>query len=448
MGDEPEIWIDDRPGTDGPQRAPDPGPDSGSGRGRWIALAAGFVALLALIAVQHFAGSTPDSDTAPTPSVSETPPPASSSPTHAPESTSLTATDGSTAFETAVGRGDVAAARSRTAEIVASVNPMPSTGTTTPVGLPGAPFELVGLQWNGAMSTAPAVVRYRSDTGATVRTEVSSLIGNGPLSFIVTDDATVIRPSNGFPLVMPDDKPAVHAGGLLSYAGRAFPTADPHQVWATGLDYRGMLTLQLTDPLTGDAAGQTITLPMSVTNPGPDALTPDGAGYLLLRMAGGVYDLTPGGAELVTHGEMLAAGPTGYLVYECDDSAQCSAAVVDRATGSHMTLDGYAPSAPTASGQIQGVISRDGRYAALIGRSTGGPPLGIIDLHADTARPILLPLAGVPSDASSMLAFTPDSQHLIVISGDYTRVVDPATGEVLGELPVPPLMALAIRPLG
>jgi hypothetical protein len=423
MADEPEIWISDDPGSDGAQRGP--------GRGRWVALLAGFAALLALIAVQHFATGSTNDDTALTPSVTATAPPSTS------RSTSLPSTAGSTETPLSSPR-------------FATPSPTAPVTVTTSGNAALEGWELVGFQWFGAVGSGnAAVVRYRPGTGELVTTPTPPLMSNGPLSFVATADAVVIRPMDHVPaLVVPDGRPAEVAGGLLTPAYLALPGPRSDRVWVAAPD-GDAVDLILVDS-TGRLTGPVIKPPPSLGIRGGFGMTRDGDGAVLASAIGGVYDLRPGETRLVTHGTVLAAGPTGYLVYECDEAAHCSTAVVDRASRTRTVLGGYAPSAVVASGQAQGVISPDGRHAALFDYSAG-PQVILVDLRTgDSAVVDTSPNSQAPiwGDAATLFAFTPDTGTLLVAAAGGVDAVDVATGTVRGRLPVPTLAAIAIRPVG
>jgi hypothetical protein len=423
MAGDYQLWIDD---SGGPPPPPDQQP-RGPRWSRWIALVAGFAALLALIAVQHFTGSAPRADTAPSPSVTQPP---STSPPPTPTPTSSTA--------------------SRTSPFTPTLPPTtPVTATTSgEYSLPGQRWELVGFQWSGAAGGGSAVVRYRPDTGELITTPIPPLSSSGPFSFVATGNAAIIRPMdfvNGY--VIPDGRPAaVAAGPLLSGGGQPIlPSADPNLVWVPTVDGTE-ISIVRTDSA-GHAQGAALKPPASLTSTG--MLTPDGAGGVLFGAVGGVFDLRPGEARLVTHGAVLAAGPTGYLVYECDESARCGAAVVDHATHRHTPLHSDLPAAGFL-GQIQGVISPNGRYAAIIDFSQG-PRLIVVDLRSGAWTPVgdsLNSRAPMWGDASPVVAFTPDSGTLLMAAAGGVDVVSPSSGEVLGRLPLPPLAAMALRLVG
>ncbi len=461
---EPEVWISD--GPEGPDAGPPPGGAPrrpGRGWGRWIAIVAGFAVLLALVSVQHYLGSTSGHGAEPTTAVSVTPPPTTSRPETPPTDmtkTSTVATSGHSDDQGTNSDGATTGTLHGGPMIVTTVpdtttTPQtapaaPITSTGSPAELDTAPFDLVALLWNGNLSSGATIVDYRADTGATVRTELPALMSNGPMSFVVTATATIIRPWDGVPgYVVADGASMAIAGGLLEQGGPVFPSVQADRVWAmsspsmsTGTD----VILELVDAQ-GHTTGATIKPPPSLGIDGPWGLRPDGAGGVLADAVGGVYELRPDGTRLVTHGRVLAAGPTGYIVYECSDAGECTAAVLNRSTGKRAPLPRYTPPASAVIGQFPGVISPNGRYAALLDLAPGGPPLSILDLRTGKRTPILLSIDGrFAGDASAAVAFTPDSRVLAVMSGEYVRWVDSTTGNVLGELHLGPLFAISIRP--
>lgn len=449
--DEPEVWVsvDPGPGRGGP-------PGSGLGRpggpgrgwGRWIAIIAGFAVLIAVVALQRSLTGGGDGSADPTTGVSPpTAPPTAPTDDHLPcANCSEIRTESPTTGDHPAG---------------------PITTAGAPAELDAAPFELVALLWNENLGSAAEVVRYRAGSGETVRTALPALMSNGPLSFVVTDTAAMVRPWDGVPgYVVVDGAQAEVADGQLGPGGPIFPSAGQDRVWATSQEIAGAtvppsteedsvsvtaeegagVRLELVD-IHGHPTGTMLKPPPSLGVDGPWGLRPDGAGGVLADAVGGVYDLTPDETRLVTHGRVLAAGPTGFLVYECEDGGHCSAAVRVRSTGKRTPLPDLTVPRSTVISQFPGVISPDGRYAAILDL-VGGPPLSIVDLHTGERTSVMVPIGGrFARDASSNLAFTPDSRVLAVTSGTYVRWVDPATGKVLGELhfDTPP-MAIAIRP--
>jgi hypothetical protein len=154
--------------------------------------------------------------------------------------------------------------------------------------------------------------------------------------------------------------------------------------------------------------------------------TADGAGYLLVSGSGGVYDARPDGMHRVTTGQVLAAGPAGWLVAECDVNHHCANVLRDRA-GRSRTVPGTAnlTRSPT------GVISPDGATATVFTTTPDNvPALTLIDLATGHSRRIDMPEA-IQTDESS-LAWSPDSRWLFVVdAAGHLRVVDPTTADWL-----------------
>lgn len=454
---EPEFWIEDGSDTGGDDGDWD---DSGWGGGsgppgppggptppkqprrwlRWAAIGAGLAVIAGLIAWQSRGGSN---DTNLSTDLDNT------------VRTSQVHTSAQQVSPTAAGtdlpviQGTSTPAQHQVV-FLPSADPQPSTTTAAPAALPGAPFELVGLQWDGRPDSVAAVVRYRSDTGVTVRTEIPGFMGSGPISVVATDDAVVIGAGGGFTYVVPDGEPASSLRGLLAYAGQILPAADPHLVWGRSFDYQGTIQLTLANPLSGQAAGATFAIPKSISDLGSDALSPDGAGGVLGETAGGIYELRSSGARLLTHGALLAAGPSGYLVYECDEVATCSTISIDRATGDRTTL-------PTDANPFvnlpRAVLSPDGRHAATGKSSQGHGPesfFTLIDLAASPAPAIAdYAIDGSPlGTGSTSVAFSPDGAVLLAAAESSVSVIETDTGAQLGPLPIRGLAAIAVRPIG
>lgn len=446
-GDGPEIWIERDPGSGsgpGPKREP-------GGRGRWIALIAGFAALLAIIGIQHYTGGGGDNDTAP--SVSVTPPPTTPRTTGAPTTTRRPATTAARSSTSHASTGFGSGNSDPNSRLLAT-STVPDTAH-----LANATWQLIGYGPAG-------VSRYTPGTGLRVNTPVPALGSGGPLSFAVTADTAVIRPfdlTQGF--AVPDGKIAQPLGGLLS-RGVVLPGPDPDHVWTvtgggveTGTwgassarvtagasvavtpDAGPMLVLV---DAQGNLAGPVIDLP-ETGGMNPDyAVHPDGAGYVLFDGVGGTYSLHPDGTHLVTHGQVLATGPVTMVVYECDDAARCQTVAIDRATGKRRPLSANLAADTTGVG----VTSPDGTRAALLNRSTGKLTLANLASEAPTRSFVVGPIDVPTVEDSNLLAFTPDGRYLLATGGTHLEVFDVAAGSPAGALPVPPLSAIAIRPAG
>lgn len=452
MAQQHEMWITqgppgDQPPSGPPNGSPPHGP--GHGWGRWIAIVAGFAVLIGIVAAQHLISGPTGRSAQPTTGESVTPQPTGSRPETPDTATSMTEVPGDsspsqpTAYpQTFTGHGGPYTTSA------AELSPAAPVTTTAARSLPGEGWELVGLQWSGGISSGGvAVVTYRPSTGRVVTTHVPAINSNGPLSFVATSDAAIIRPMDNVDgYVVPNGDPATVSGGLLNAGGQIFPSGDPRRVWVTS-SRADRLTIAMADSA-GKAMGATLQTASALVD--GMMLTRDGAGSVLAAGVGGVYDVGADGVHLVTHGRVLAAGPTGYLLYECNDAGDCAAVVLDRATGKRDRLPGYVVSGSMIASPVQGVISPDGRYAAVVDYASEGARIVLIDLR--TGRSALVgrsPNSGpvMYGDASSTLAFTPDSRQVLIAGADGVSVIDVATAKA-GSLPLPPLAAIAIRPAG
>ncbi len=493
-GGEPEpaeLWITGEqggPGVPGGQGAPGgPGGPAGPGgppgghppvgagggdggrRARWIALTIGFVVLVAVIAVQHFAGGRPVASPDPTTSSSAPTPSSTARSSTAPSSTarSSTAESGTTASGTAAPQIETRPHRPRPTDVTewasapgenGDVGPTtshshPAVNTTSPrtstvakASLPGAgKWELVGYGPAG-------LIRYRPATGALTVTPVPPIRSGNILSFVVTRTAAIIRSMDNVPgYLVPEGKPAVPLPGLLGKPARVLPGPDADHLWLTssnnpanGAPPRTSLVLVNAH---GRATGTTIRVPTGLGDGGGYAVTSDGAGYALAYGIGGVYDVRPDGAHLVTHGQVVAAGPTAFLVYDCNDKGQCSSAVINRKTGAKRALAALTFDAVQTFGP-QGVISADGRYAAVRRFDADGTRLQLVDLRTGRSHMLTLNMAtvGNVNDLTSGLAFSPSGRYLLVAGTVRATPVDTRTGHLLDPLPIPPMNAMAIRP--
>jgi hypothetical protein len=157
----------------------------------------------------------------------------------------------------------------------------------------------------------------------------------------------------------------------------------------------------------------------------------DGDGYVMMSGIGGTYDLHPGSARLITHGVVLAAGPTGYLAYECGDTPGCRAVVIDRKTGSrrvigHLVVDDVYLERP-------GVITPDGATAAFTEMGTKGSNpdtrLVIVDLRTGANRQASVSMESTAT-ATGGFGFSADGRQIAMAVDGGVGIVDVATGAV------------------
>jgi hypothetical protein len=194
-----------------------------------------------------------------------------------------------------------------------------------------------------------------------------------------------------------------------------------------------------------DAAGRPSTESIRIPA-GYQLVGPDGAGYVLLRRNETLYDARPGRLTRIADGNLLATGPTGWLVRDCDGDAHCTSTYVERRAGSHhrLPVDVYSPFGPA----VWGVISPDGTTAAVATDSkTAGPVVTLIDLRTGDQHPIPR-LTLTSGQYPGQLTFSPDSRWLFV-AGDALLALDLHTRRVHKVSSVPPDLALtqlAVRP--
>jgi hypothetical protein len=212
--------------------------------------------------------------------------------------------------------------------------------------------------------------------------------------------------------VVPDGRPARPLPAGLADGGEAFPGPRPGTVW---VDSDGAVVLRAV------AGGRVLA---SVPRPEPTAeVAADGAGGLVFRVTGGVYASTPAGPRQITTGALLAAGPTRWLVLECDDAHRCRPYAVDRATGARRAVPAALP-----ADVPRGVVAPDGRTAALLRvRRDGTPVAYLLDLVSGASRSLGL---DVDSPGAANLVWSPDSRWLFTTATDgMVTAVDPATGD-------------------
>jgi len=291
-----------------------------------------------------------------------------------------------------------------------------------------------------------AVVRIQFTRGRITRTTVPTLASDGPVSFLVGPHQVVIRPLDYVPgYVVPDGHRARLAPGALKFGGPAYPGPAPDLVWtqsnAGGID---ALVLARIDghPV---HPRERIVVPSGFVPIGAD-----GAGHILTSGVGGTYLAGPHGLTRITHGELLAAGPTRWLSYDCDRHGRCRATVVDRTTGARHRVPGQPVGAP---GPVAtGSISPDGTTAVLFQmdpQTSGLYRLQLLDLRTgNRVTSAVLVDAENNYDQASALAWSPDGRWLFVVAADgRLRAVNVRTDRVRSlPAPLPKLVQLAIRP--
>jgi hypothetical protein len=285
--------------------------------------------------------------------------------------------------------------------------------------------------WELFARGAEEVFRVELARGRITRTPVPALLSGAPVSFVVTADRALVRSLDRVPgYVVPDGRPAGRLPAGLGDGGEAFPGPRPGTMW---IDSDGAVVLRTV------ADGRALA---SVPRPEPEAeVAADGAGGLVFRATGGVYAGTTAGPRRITTGALLAAGPTRWLVLECDDAHRCRPYAVDRATGARRAVPAALPAEVP-----RGVVAPDGRTAAMLRvRRDGTVVPYLLDLASGASRPLGLE---VDQPGAGNLVWSPDSRWLFTTATDgMVTGVDPATGrptELGISLQTP--ASLAVRP--
>lgn len=282
------------------------------------------------------------------------------------------------------------------------------------------------------------VVRIQFARGRITKTAVPALHSSGPVFFVVGRDEAIVRPLDFVPgYRVSDGHPARQLSTTLGLGqgGPVFPGPAPNRVWATSVGGNSQ-----TIGLTGlDDTRPGVVLPVPAGGNVQQA-TPDGAGYLLFPGPGGVYDSRPDGLHRVTTGEVLAVGPTRWLVRECDSQGGCKNAVIDQANRAGHTLR---PIVSEANSPPPGVISPNGTTAAVIDQTAA---VHLLDLNSGADERLSV-LTNQSSFDLGSLVWSPDSRWLFIAAANgHLAVVDVRTRQVrdLG-ISLPNLSQIAIR---
>jgi len=336
----------------------------------------------------------------------------------------------------------VVAQRGKPGAAPASRTSTASAPATSPVvAISFALSELLGETggWELFGRGPGSVVRLQIAEDRITRTTGVGLGSGGPVSFVVGSNEAVIRPLDDVPgYAIPDGKPPRNLTGELGAGGLVLPGPDPDDVWLqTGEASHASMTLVGLD---GRPSDTSIPIPAGFS-PYPVA---DGAGYLLLAKTDGrgVYDARPGmPLRPVTTGEVLAIGPTRWLIRECASTHRCTTVTVEWVSGArHVLHDVDAYENGTA-----GLISPDGATVAMTDPVTG--TVHLVTLADGVDRP--LDVSVDTRSADGAIVWSPDSRWLFIADRyGYLAAVERRTGQVrhFGTV-LPELRQLAVRPL-
>lgn len=301
----------------------------------------------------------------------------------------------------------------------ASAQTLPNAASITVTNL-GRPLLDVPRGWDLFARDSDAVLRIQLATGRVVRTPMPPLLGDGPMSLLAGPDRVIVKSWQSGGVVIRDDQPARSLTGALAGYGPVLPGPEPGQLWIQphgNADDPQHMTLVGFDGRQGDD--------ISVEVAGMPS--PDGAGYLLSYLTGGIYDARPGSLRRITTGALLAIGPTRWLTEECDAQHRCTTDVINRSTGAHHVLGpGSDSDAPT------GVISPDGRTAAVL-HSEQPLTLSMLDLTTGVDHQTRVEIDRDAAFDGTSMVWTPDGRWLIVadMTGHLVVVDDAGHSRVL-----------------
>lgn len=316
---------------------------------------------------------------------------------------------------------------------------------STPVG-PPVEVRHVGRHLLG-VHAGWEVIAYARATGRLYRAELSSgrvartvvppLQSSGPLTVLVLEDRTLIRPLDHVPgYVVVDGQRARRE--RLSGGGVVLPGPQEGTLWIQSRANDRKLVLVTAD---GQPTGREIVLPRPTGWP-----VPDGRGHALVMTVDGWY-VVDGRTDVhrVTTGTVLAAGPSAFLLLECADPDACVHVVLDRVDGTRRRLGPV--DRPLDSSGVPGVVAPDGSVAAMEVPGVDDRSLRLVDLRTGEVTDVDLPSGTAPG--GSALAWAPDGSWLLV-AADKVLTVRPRAGadpvvEVLG-LELTGITSVAVRP--
>ncbi|HEY3484373.1 MAG TPA: hypothetical protein VGK49_03265 [Ilumatobacteraceae bacterium] len=258
----------------------------------------------------------------------------------------------------------------------------PAAITTLDLGRPllPAPFgqELVGLTVDGHL------MELNPDTGVATLTDVPIITGGDPLVYAGSSGTLVFDPYQGSAWWVPrggeperwSTRDGVLGGGMAPMPGPSDDTAWFGNFF--GAD--GRIRLQLMT-LAGDAVGEPI--PIETGYP----TLPDGRGGVLVTAPGGTYRIGVDGTRRLTTGNVVASGPGGLVVVDCDELLVCSASLLDPSSGAQRPVDSSLVGPLSNGGWFAGfpAVAPDGGAMALYRYTEPDPGFALIDLATGLA---------------------------------------------------------------
>jgi hypothetical protein len=262
--------------------------------------------------------------------------------------------------------------------------------------------------------------------------------------FVVGPHEAIIRSGAGPEpsYVIPDGEPARLLTGRLGGAGPILPGPAPDQAWQYSWSGRSPTMTLVT--LAGRPVGPAIAL-APPHHPAPGMPAADGrGGILLLGSAAAVDDAGPDWRDHVD-GQVIAVGPTRWLLVSCRERSGCRNVVYDPRSGALRTLPGPAVADGAYIWPPAGVVSPDGSAAAFIDIDTALPTFRLVNLATGAESAIAVPLDRVADNQS--MAWSPDGRWLFLADGGRLLAVNARTGRVTGlGIRLPDITQVAVRP--
>jgi len=327
----------------------------------------------------------------------------------------------------------------RTATLRPGPTPLPAQVVVTRLPKPaldGRRLDVFGF-------SDSAIVRVELATGRVTRTSLPPQADVGLSYAPVRGGVLVHRDDGGGAYLVRDGHGPHEAPAELASVGPLLPGPDLDHVWVASDSVTTPAPTMRLVGIDGRPTGINVRLPLYASY----QPIPDGSGYALVYGVGGTYWVRPQGVTRVTTGAVLAGGPTGWLVLDCDERAACSAVLVDR-SGRRRTVPGVVP--PDVAAGIpavgDGALAPDGGTAALyVGDPTRALRLVLVDLASGERMRTDLTLVG--GAVSQSLVWSPDGRWLFGVDSSARMVaVDPRTGRL--QLLVPDTIVPALPVVG
>lgn len=302
--------------------------------------------------------------------------------------------------------------------------------------------------WELFVRGTDSVARVQLAKGRVTTTKVAAL-GDNPVSFFITSaGAFALAQSEAGGVEVLDGHRAkpLSATDVASGAYGAFvPGPDPGHVWALGQDNEGRSVAVLLDSRL-HRAGTVRRLPDNASRGQFMGGGSDGAGTLLATTPGGTYAVEKSGLQRITPGAVVGAGPTRWLVVECDDVNRCTHSVINRKTGTRRALQVRVPQGMQGF-QPVGRISPDGSMMASMEFDQRGRALVLTELLSGTRHQVGH-LNAQGFGTSGTFAWSPDSRWLIYAAdtGELTAVDAQTRKSTVLDLGLDFPIQVAVRP--